>query len=164
MSEVLRVVGAIGAVAALGLSAAILLAVGTSTIERLSEDLDAADDKLETCRADLAGAQHRIRYVEQVKAGLLRRAEAAEELVRRYSADVLKQHSARAREAASAKALSVETAKLRASIVALKAAAIETGSIGKISPEKPARKRLKRRKPAVKSDPHEWLWRAVGPQ
>lgn len=57
----------------------------------------------------------------------------------------------------SVRALREETEKLRQSIAALKAAAIETASIGK--PAKPKRKRAKlKRKPSAPKPAHRWWW------
>lgn len=161
-----RTIGALGTFLTLGLGAAVLLAAGTITVEQLSEDLDAADDKIRQCKTDLAHARARVRYVEQVQADLTRRTEAAEEIAKRNGIQAADQYTARTREAASAKALMAETERLRASIAALKAAAIETGSIGKVPPQKPARKRPKRRTAIPRAhvrDPHDWFWKAMQP-
>lgn len=133
----------------------------------LSADLDAADVANAQCKTDVADLGKKLRRAMSERDFAIRRADDAERLMRSAHVKSTDEAFRRLRAQDSVNALRNETAKLRASIAALKAAAIETGSIGKVKPERPAaapRKPKKRTSAKKVEGPHEWfLWTVPRP-
>ena len=137
----------------------------------LSESLDAADEANAQCRSSVADLGKKLRQAVSDRDFAIARADDAERLMREAAARSTDEAFKRLRAQDATDALRIETAKLRESIAALKAAAIL--SIGTVKAEKPAtvrpraRKRPATARPKAKARteaPHDWFnWAAPVP-
>lgn len=145
----------IGLASALGFA---FLVFTHATFSSLSKDLDDADELLGRCTVELDGARHDLRLAQRERDFAIARASAAAKLVSKTSGESTDRAFRLLRAHDTIAALRDETEKLKQSIAALKAVAIETGSVE--TRVEPVRKRVKRkRKPAPKPKPvHPWVW------
>jgi hypothetical protein len=157
--DTMSIKGIIGAVVAF---AAFACVVGYANLSlmRLNHDLDLTEGERDNCIDEKTEAERNLRHALRDRDLALMRAEDAERLMRSSTAQTAQEAFARLRAEDARKALATETARLKASIAALKAAAIETGSIGKV-PAAAAPAPVKRKSPArnltARDDVHEWF-------
>lgn len=139
-----------------------------AALTRLSSDLDGAETGLQKCTVEVDGLAEKLRRAVADRDFAIRRADDAQRLMRSAAAEATDLSFKRLREQDTSKALRAETDRLKASIAELRAAAIETGSIGKPKAEKavsaPPWPRKRRPPPKVDGGPHEWFtWAAPKP-
>lgn len=130
----------------------------------LFDDLDAADAANAKCETSVVDLGRKLRRAVSERDFAVRRADDAERMMWAAAAKSTDEAFKRLQAQDSAKAMQTERDRLRASLAGLRAAAIETGSIGKVEPEKPAtvpQKRRKRQAVRKAEDPHDWLLRMM---
>jgi hypothetical protein len=130
------------------------------TLTSLNDGLDVTEKERDACRDEKAQAERKLRHASTDRNLALARAEDAERLMRSSTTQATSEAFARLRAEDARKALTTETERLRASIAELKAAAIETGSIGKVpaaAAPPPAKRKSPARKLTARDDVHEWF-------
>lgn len=122
-------------------------------------DLDASDEALAQCHAELAEVEKKTKRATADRDTALAKLAEAERLMRSSHVQATQEAFSRLRAEDEAKYLREETERLRASLSMLKAAAIETASIGKIEPRRQSA-HVRYRPRTVQPDssgPHEWF-------
>ena len=135
-----------------------IAAVANVSVMGLVQDLDDADEIIGQCRAEVADLGRQVRRAVAARDLARSRERDAYRLMKVSHAQATQEAFARMRSDDSTAALRIETEKLKQSIAALKAIAIETGSVD--TRVEPKRNRVKRKKkPAAKrqrAKVHEW--------